>query len=76
MTTSKNGSRWFSISCFLLGLVLAGFGGILRGDWIGRKAAAEAEERIESRMQERFGWLREDMREVKKDLKELLRLKE
>ena len=68
--------RWFSISMLLIGIVLGGFSGILRGDWLGREAAKAVEQRVEQRMQERFGALKEDIEEIKYDLKELLRAKD
>lgn len=72
-STSNGAKRWFSISMLLLGLVIAGFAGVLRGDWIGRSAAQEVEQRVEKRMEEKFEALKEDMQEIKSDLKELLR---
>jgi len=68
--------NWFSISMLLLGIVLGGFAGVLRGDWIGEEAAAAVEIRVESHMQERFGALKEDIQEIKDDLKELLRVRD
>lgn len=71
--TPKN---WFSISMLLFGIVIGGFAGILRGEWLGEDAAHAVEARVEAHMQERFGALKEDIEEIKDDLKELLRLRD
>jgi hypothetical protein len=64
---------WFSVAMLLFGIVLGGFAGVVRGDWLGRDAAQKVEQRVEARMQERFGELKEDIQDIKQDLKELLR---
>jgi hypothetical protein len=44
MTEAKNG-KWFPVAMFLAGALLsgsiAGVGGIVRGDWLGARAAQE-----------------------------------
>lgn len=76
-SNSSNGTkRWFSISMLLLGIIVGGFSGIVRGDWLGRDAAKVVEHRVESHMQERFSSLKEDIQEIKADVKELLKIRD
>ena len=47
----RNGSRvWFPVSMFLAGSLLTGTAGVVRGDWLGTRAAEAVETRLQTQV--------------------------
>lgn len=67
--TVDNTSRWFSISMFLLGVILAGAAGVLRGDWLGERAANAVEHRVEGRLERMENRLNKRLDEILDEVK-------
>jgi len=69
----KNGKGvWFSISLFLAGILLSGSAMVVRGDFLGDKAAEEVEDRMEQRVDRLEERIHGDIQEIKQDVKTLL----
>ena len=66
--------NWFAMTMFLAGLVVAGFGGVLRGDWLGSTAAAAVEHRVSERADREIAEIRADLTYLRSRLDELIAL--
>jgi len=59
------------LAFFLGGLVVAGAGMMIRGDFLGTKAAAEVEARINERMNREMTSIHADLQEIKGSIRDL-----
>jgi len=67
-------ANWFAISMFLAGLVVAGFAGVVRGDWLGSKHADAVEHRVNERVDREITEIRADLTYLRSRLDELIAL--
>ncbi len=70
---SKNG-RSFAIAMFLAGALLAGMGGVLRGDWIGREAATEVKLELKEDTIQMEGRIEKRLDKIERKLDRVLNL--
>ena len=66
--------NWFAVTMFLAGLVVAGFGGVVRGDWLGGTAATAVEQRVNERADREIAEIRADLTYLRSRLDELIAL--
>lgn len=59
------------LAFFLGGVVITGFGMMLRGDFLGGKEAREVETRINDRINREMGAIQSDLREIKDSIRDL-----
>ena len=60
-----------SIITFLVGVILAGGAGIVRGDWLGQKAATEVELRLKEQAKTDLGYVMSDLLDIKEAIRDL-----
>jgi len=66
--------NWFSIATFLAGIIIAGAIGVLRGDFLGGKAAEAVEMRVVERADRDMAEVRADLTYLRSRLDELIAL--
>lgn len=59
------------LAFFLGGVVITGFSMMLRGDFLGAKAAADVEMRINVRLDREMGAIQSDLKEIKESIRDL-----
>ena len=60
-----------SIITFLVGVIFAGGAGIVRGDWLGQKAATEVELRLKEQAKTDLGYVMSDLLDIKEAIRDL-----
>ena len=66
--------NWFAVTMFLAGLVVAGLGGVVRGDWLGSNEAEAVEARVNERADREIAEIRADLTYLRSRLDELIAL--
>jgi len=66
--------NWFGVAMFLAGTIVTGAAGVLRGDFLGGKAAEAVEIRINERADREMAEVRADLTYLRARLDELIAL--
>ena len=66
--------NWFAVTMFMAGIVIAGFGGVVRGEWLGDRAAEAVEQRVNERADREIAEIRADLTYLRSRLDELIAL--
>lgn len=73
---SERSTNWFSVAMFLAGLVVAGVGGVIRGDFLGASAAEAVERRVNERADREIAEVKTTLVYLRTRLDELIALQE